>query len=411
LDNVGSNVFGYKRPEVNGLAQTLTDGVAVPAILLSNMPANYKLALAGTALLSGRVANFLGAESPSSTMSTFFRPNAVDTVGMTVAALSGLDGRSKAMLIGGAYLAGRAYNEIAHVTGFDKDPSEMRDNSLRAVAIDGNKRSTTSFAEAVESAKTLGKENEVALELQMKDWMSKSADSISPIANDRGKAAIAEALGEFRLEEGTRLDLTTHQDTEPRILKGFNYDFGGEATTWLRWSAGSLVNAENFVDAHKGETVDKQVMNDEYRQQLKDLQTKVESKLDIVYGAHDINGIFNELKDQKNFPQLYSDLLRMRSNLEVSNSQDAQNVAKQNRDLALGYLVVAASNASERHDDNESAIMYKAALQYLQKSEMLVGKDQADNRSLEKLQTEVAKGIPEIVNTAIKNYSDTLNNK
>lgn len=396
LDYLSSKMFGYKQPELD-MFRAGMDGIAVPAVLLSNIPSRYKFALAGTAFLSARVADYAagtGQFSAGAEYSKLLRPNMVDGVGITAAAMAPVDGKTKALLVGGAWLAGRAYNGLAHMVGWDGSTGvELRDNAQNAFTHDQLTRNESSFDNAVKAGVKLGQENELALELQMRDWLGKQSIT-NPITHMRGTAVLGAALGEFRLEGGSRLDITSHADKKDRILKGYNYDFGGEASTWLRMSAGSLVAAQQFAESHKGQTVDGQVMDDAYVQQLKNEQKKVEDNLNKIYGEHDINGIFNELKKQArvNSDDMDQALVRMKNALDVTTAKDPKFVAKSARDVALGFLAKASYMAS-KNNGGDANVMYQAAIQYLRQSEQL-DPNAADNKKIEQIQLDVVKGIP-----------------
>lgn len=241
----------------------------------------------------------------------------------------------------------------------------------RAFENDKVSRTSYSFDNAVDKLKVLGKENEVALELQMRDWLSKQ-NSMNPITHMRGTAVLASALGEFRLEEGSRIDLKSHADKKPRILKGYAYDFGGEANVWLRMAAGSLVAAQQYVVGHKDLVIDGQKMDDAYLNQLKGLQRNVESQLDIVYGPHDVDAVYGELVRQVrvNSGDWQQGLVRLKRQLDELQSPDKRYVAKASRDIALGFLA-EADYMSSRNNGEEAKIMYREANQYLAKSMQL----------------------------------------
>lgn len=418
LDYLGSKMFGYKPPETNSTFTMLMDGVAVPSILLSNMPTRWKAGLAGTAFFSSRAAELIGGTglfSNSAAVSKLLRPNIVDAVGVTAAALAPLDPKTKALAVGGAYLAGRAWNGVARLTGLDSSVgAELRDNSINAFSHDQLTASKSSFENAVSKAVALGKENEAALELQMRDWLSKQS-STNVATHMRGTAAIAAGLGQFRLEEGSRLDLNSHADKKSRILKGYNFDFGGEATTWLRMSAGSLAALQQFAQTNKGKTVDGVTMDDAYIAQLKAHQTKVEQQLDLIYGKHDLKDIFKVLKEQArvNSGDMQQALVRMKGQFDVISSRDTRFVAKSARDLAIGYLAEAAYMA-ERNNGEQARIMFQAASQYLNMSKQLDPKASDDHKQLDDIQREVMNGVPgarpSIPQALDKQYESRWNN-
>ncbi|MBX9686682.1 MAG: hypothetical protein K2X27_08270, partial [Candidatus Obscuribacterales bacterium] len=407
LDKLGSSIFGYKAPETDGTGRFLMDGVAVPAILLSNMPARYKFGLAGAAFMSSRAADYFAGTGASIQMSALLRPNTCDGILITAAAMAPVDAKTKAALVGGAYLTGRLYNGVARLTGLDGGhPQELRDDFVNTFSHDQLTRSESSFDSAVAKGVKLGKENEAALELQMRDWLAKQ-NTTNPLSHMRGTATIAAALGQFRLEEGSRFDLASHADKKDRILKGANYDFGGEATTWLRMSAGSLVSAQNFAAANKGKTVDGQVMDDAYIQQLKNEQKKVEAQLELVYGKHDIPKIFDELKRQArvNSGDMQQALVRLKNQMDVLQTKDVRFMAKSSRDIAIGYLAEAAF-MKEKGNGEEARIMFLAGAQYLQNAQRL-DPNAPDNKALLDIQSTVGQGIPGAIDSQ---YKSNLNN-
>lgn len=413
LDNLGAKVFGYKAPEVDGFGRFAVDGIAVPALLMSNLPSRWKFGLAATTFLGAHASEFFGATGATTSMSSLLRPNIVDGVAITAAAMAPVDGRTKALLVGGAYLLGRAYNGIARVTGLDGgQPVELQNNAINSFSHDQLARTESSFDNAVEKGKLLGKENEAALEAQMADWLGKQ-NSMQPITHMRGTAVLASALGQFRLEEGSRFDRASHADKKDRILKGFDYDFGGEATTWLRMAAGSLVSAQNFAISHKGQTIDGQVMDDAYIQQLKNEQSKVEAQLNKVYAPHNVQGVFDVLKKQVrvNSGDVQQAVVRMQNEFQVLNSNDARFVAKSARDLALG-MFAESSYMAEQKSGESARNMYLAGVQYLETAKR-VDPNNPDNRAIEDIKNNVlsGSGAQPSINSAVQDqYKSNFNN-
>jgi len=406
LDYLGSKMFGYDQPKLD-YARAGVDGIAVPLILLSNMPARYKFGLAATTFIGNHVSEMLGASPQSAQYSTLFRPNWVDSVGVTAAAMLPVDGKTKALAVGGAWLAARAYGEFAHITGIEgQDPEELRQNFESSFNHDQLTNTESSFDKTVAFGVTLGKENEVALEAEMRDWIAKQS-TLPPLTNMRGTAVLAETLGKFRLEEGSRLDLASHQDTKERILKGENYDFAGEATNSLRMAAGSAVAAENFAISNKGQTIGTQVMDDNYIQQMKNEQTKIEAQLNLVYGKHDVPKVFAELTNQS---RVHSDdmeqqLTKLQDFYSVLHSNDSRFVAKTARDLSLGYLA-EAKYVSEKGNGSDAVKFYQIAMGYLRDSERL-DSNNPDNPQIEQVQSSLPAGIS---NAVSDQYKSTINN-
>ena len=281
-----------------------------------------------------------------------------------------------------------------------------RDSAIGGFNTDRSTRTESSFHNAVEKGKQLGKENEVSLELIMRDWFSKK-DSTHYLTHLRGSAAIACSLGEFRLEEGSRIDQRSHADKKARILKGFDYDFGGEATMWLRMSAGCLWDAQRYVDGHEGLTIEGQKMDAAYMKQLKNLQTGVEDKLERIYGQHDVNAIYEILSSQvrENSGDWQQGLVRLKRELDSSSSTDNRFLAKASRDLALGYMAEANYMASK--DNGEDAqIMFRDATRFLQKS-MELAPEAPDNQGLQKIALKLE---PQIQKAIDKQWDNPFNN-
>ena len=283
---------------------------------------------------------------------------------------------------------------------------DLNKAAANALQQDLATRSEYSFENGVSLFKNLGKQNEVAPELQLRDWMSKQ-NTTNPITYLRGTALLADGLGEFRLDNGSRIDPASRRDTKAPILAGYNYDFGGEATNYLRFAASSLIQAQNYAIGHKGLTVDGQSMDDNYIHQLQTLQTNVESKLNVIYGAHDVNAAFGEIRNQVrvNSGDWQQGLVRLQHSLDALHSGDKRYIAKEARDVALGYYAEADYMASQNNGE-DSKIMYQYANKYLN----IAMQDDGvapDNVALQQIATKLGPAI----NQAIDNqYSDPFGN-
>lgn len=285
-------------------------------------------------------------------------------------------------------------------------PAVSRDEAVSAFKQDQSSRSEYSFDNAVAKLSALGKQNEVSLELLLRDWMG-TQNSQQPLTFMRGTAALAAGLGEFRLDEGSRIDLTSHQDTKPRILKGFDYDFGGEATTFLRLSAGSLVEAQQYVQGHKGQVIDGQSMDDAYIRQLHNLQTEIEGKLNVIYGAHDVNGVYNTLKNEVRIHagDWQKGLVDLQHKLDGLRTSDNRFISKSARDVALGYLA-EADYMSSQNNGEDAKIMYRDSMKYLGLA-MAKDANAPDNRAIQT----IAEKLRAQINGAVDNqWNDPFNN-
>jgi hypothetical protein len=296
-------------------------------------------------------------------------------------------------------------NTSDHTKPGDNEGSITRDAVDKSLQDDQETRSESSFETAVAQCKALGKQDEVALESLMKDWLAPSSKDL--LTSMRGIAAVADGIGEFRLEEGSRIDPKSHQDTKPRILKGYDYDFGGEATSFLRMAVGELVQAQQYVNGHKGHVFEGQPMDDAYIQQLHNLQTDVEDKLNIVYGKHDVDSIYKVLQHEIRYhPEDWQKgLVRMRQTLDDLKTTDQRFLAKSARDLALGYLSEAAYMASQ--DNGEDAkIVYQDANKYLRMS-MKNDASAPDNLAIQNISTQLAPHINQAIDN---NWKDPFDN-
>ena len=131
---------------------------------MSKMPASYKVLLGGGLFLANHLASASNGYSPYEQVSGILRPNVIDAVGVTAAAMAPLDGKAKAIAVGGAWLAGRAYNVISDLAGFnDNLPEKIRSDASASLVKDMSTRTQASFDDAVAKEKALGKENEPAL--------------------------------------------------------------------------------------------------------------------------------------------------------------------------------------------------------------------------------------------------------
>ncbi|MBX9686307.1 MAG: hypothetical protein K2X27_06365 [Candidatus Obscuribacterales bacterium] len=121
LDKILGDQFGFQS-KMDATNRLLLDGLALPAILMSNLKGREKLLLATGTFLSSRALDYLssGADANESKVgfatmrsSNLLRPNLVDGVLVTSAALAPLPAKEKALAIATAYLGGRAYNIVS----------------------------------------------------------------------------------------------------------------------------------------------------------------------------------------------------------------------------------------------------------------------------------------------------------
>ena len=376
----GTLVAGYALDRAIGhdgkvdAAHLIADGFVAPAFLLSSMPAKTKIPLAAASMLLARTADFFNKENSSAIdLHPALRPNWVDGAGMTLVALAPA---SLPVKLGGALAVaalGRGYNAMAHAFNWDGTAaSELPADAENAFNRDQLLKTMESYKNAVAKEKAMGLQTDDAICLKWEDW-SKKEKQMNLNEYMRGTAVIFESLGQARLELGSRLDPDNHNVNENRILKSEKIDFGGEAAQDLRRAAGVIVSAQDYANTHP-ETVS----GAGYVAQLSEIQKNIESQLDSIYGAHDIDSVYAQLKSV-GYEKLSKAVVRMKGDLGVrsNSSSDARFLAKAARDICLGELVLGAGA-------NASPALKEDALKYLKMSESL-DPTAPDNQSLRRI--------------------------
>lgn len=315
----------------------ISDGFVLPAILGSGLAARVKVpAVLATAAVS-RLADLGNKHAGSADFGSFMRPNWVDAFGATAIGLSSIPLAQKCAAGLGVLTLGRVYNGLAETFDWSGARiSMLEQHADSAFAHDHDEKSAESFRNAVDKEKEMGLQLDDAIRVKWDDWQAKE-NQMDRAEYLRGEAILFAAIGQARLSSGSRLDPNNH-DMSNRILKKYQYDFGGEAAGNLRTAAKALVQAQNHVLTHPWTSNSSQNV---YVMQLRDMQAETEAKLSTIYGAHDIDSIYDELQ-KTGFTDLLHAMAKTRDQLMVCNSSDKRYIAKLARDLALGDLVNAA---------------------------------------------------------------------
>ena len=436
IDKFLGNKFGYET-KTDAATRFLIDGVAIPGLILGGGESRWKYAAAGGLFLSTRAYELIsgaGMFEGSVQMSAALRPTTADALLIPAAAtipiinmpkigLQAGGWKAMAAQVGVAWVAGRAYNGLAYAMNWDGHKDSGREQAemfSRAFNRDRVTHNIDSFTSAVDKGKALGKENEAKLELEWTDWQTKDpgdkGDPARKMAFWRGNATLSASLGEFRLEEGSRLSIAghvkgiaqaQHADKEDRILKGHDFDFAGESLTWLRLAARDIIRMRNYARANEGQVVDGVKLDAAYDQQLEKMQKRVESQIDKIYGEHKIEEIYDVLKDKtrKDVFSMDQALVRLVEEYEVLRSKDTKYMAKKARDIALGYL--AESERSSKSTNGMDADAHgKTAWEYLQRARQL-DPDNKDLPKIEKIAARVVKNIQPAIN---KQWENRTNN-
>ncbi|MBX9572680.1 MAG: toxic anion resistance protein [Candidatus Obscuribacterales bacterium] len=437
IDKVLGSQFGYET-KTDAATRFLVDGVAIPSIILAGGQGRFKYAAAGGLFLSTRAYEFIsgaGMFEGSVQMSAALRPTTADALLIPAAAtipiinapgfLGMKAGGWQAMTaqVAAAWAIGRGYNALAYAMNWDghresgKEQAEMFSKAFNRDRVSHN---IDSFNTAVDKGKTLGKENEAKLELEWTDWQKRdpgdSGDPKLKMSFWRGNATITAALGEFRLDEGSRLSIAghvkgiaeaQHADKEERILKGHDLDFGGEALTWLRLAARDIIRMRNYARTHEGEVVDGVKMDAAYDQQLEKMQKRVESQIDKIYGEHKIEEIYDVMleKTRKDVFAMDKALVKLVEEYEVLRSKDTKYLAKKARDIALGYLA-ESERATKSTNGMDADALGKTAWQYLQRAEQL----DPENKDLPKLKKIAGRVVKNIQPAIDKQWENRGNN-
>lgn len=355
-------------PELKPYTSWGLQGVGLPLIFLSRMSTPGKIVSSlGLIGVSHMVDRAIGP--PTGMFSTFARPNVPEMVLVTGSLLAPVrDWRIKTAMVAGSWLAGRAYNLIEDKYEFGgKTQARLQSDARTYVEVDKESRSESTFAEAASRIKRFALENENAATLLVSDWQNYSKTSENLLEVQRGRAAILTGLGEARLEKGTRIDQREY-DRGDRVLPGKNYDLGGEAANFLRSAWTSLDQCQTFARANIGKTFNGRAISEAEVQQYSKLKADVKTKLDVIYGAHEIGQIADDLKlrAESQPDELRKFAENLKDYCESLSDADPQYKSKILRDLVLLHIAfgrVAQDEASKNeHQRRALACLERAKI-------------------------------------------------
>lgn len=378
--------FGYK-PTTDGVGRFVLDGVAVPAILLSEMQPRNKAWMAAGVFGLARASDYFSGTMASTEMSMLLRPNTVDAVGITGFALAPIPGKYKAMGIGGTLLAGRGWNAFARATGIDgfNNSAEVLDGDLTKLrSVDSTTQSIGTFERSVQKAKEMGVENPALLEYRLTEAMDRT--NLHPVEKERQIAALAFGLGLARLEKGSRLDVTDYSPSA-YFLTGTKADFSGTAAEQLNSALTSLERARKWADGHRNESVNGQKMDDAYIKQLDELKGKVTGELNVIYGEQDIDKIYGVAKEisRTKVQKLLDFIIQGNQKLSSLGAElspaDVRYAAKMARDLAIANLAYAEQCVGANNGEDARGF-YNAAVDHIKNAQAF----EPDSKNIPKLQ-------------------------
>lgn len=273
------------------------ESTSVTVPLAVSMGAGFKGKAVWTAgaLVAGHVADQLPF-TPNMPES-FKHFTAWDAVPLGIAFAMNPKGKiAKTALVGTAALLGNGMESA--FTG--PSPGDIEQRAVGKSTEDKQERTYSSFEKSVESFKELGNRNEILLQQNLADVLAKSNRDYKTMTQEeklgahRTTAALARALGEYRLEHGTRLAVGS-TSTPTYILEGLNLDMGGEALTYLMMSRnsvnGSKAMTEILMDKQAyGTVVDKGEIAD-----LNKVGDKVQAAINTINGKHDMEKAMTQL--------------------------------------------------------------------------------------------------------------------
>jgi hypothetical protein len=403
-------------PTMNGFDRFLIDGVAIPGVMLTpGIPIRYKIgASIGLFGLARAKAYFDDSGSVAlSQSSLLMRPNSIDTIGFTTAALAPLGWRGKLAIAAGTVVLGRTANLVSHAAGWDgEDGIVLRDNLRSQLTRDANVKSSATYTGGIDAGLELArhKAGEGALDLQLAD-VTNAEGSMSKLDFLRQHAMLSEAVGLARLEKGSRIveggdNAVAVYGDDARILKDKKYDFLGESMLSLSQAYSDLSDLRYAVFQEKGKVSADTTLNDASKKAKIDSldgemkqcdaeRLKIDTTMKGIFGDHDMNAIFKELTEScrtrsKDLDQI---LFKRKQLFETLSPQVNPEIrAKFARDLALGFLAEAQYRVTKNNGE-EANIMYQCAMDYLGRAQALA----PTNPCVPKLQSiaqEVALKVP-----------------
>lgn len=371
-------------------------GPAMAASLI--FPNNFVKKVGYTALSVGLITatEHFFPEKPNSTYSAVMKPNWMDSLGMGAAwMLPFTNWKSRAMAVGGAWALGRGLNIVdstfgTHLGGSDHNYAVGMDHDVASSLI-SNKVSEGSFDDIRSRSVKLGMENEGALLVQQGDFMNNKDHD--PLYHLHGSAALFTAWGDIYMQRGTKVD-PSKTNADGRILTGSGYDLGGQATDFYRQAMANLVEGQNQA-ARAGQKDQQDAMAKSQRE--------VMDRLNKIYGEHDVNDVFNKLKEEyrQNIDSIPRYQIRLKGQVDSLQTRDTQYAAKMCRDLALLDLAIASYKA-DHNEGGGAQIMYAEALKYLQAAERIDAKA-PDAKKLRQIADGMSRQIPQAVNNQFNN--------
>jgi hypothetical protein len=297
--------------------------------------------------------------------------------------------RARFVALGAAYVAGRTANVLNNsmrfpIPGIDDFCSSrmLNDDLTLALAKARHTSSTAAFDDVVFTGSQLGSRNELALKVQVEEFVFNHRNDTNQAGFMHGAAALAGALGDTLLNRGNRLDSADHV-----LSAGDRLDLGGCSLRNYMASAELL----GVIQRRKGET--------EFSAHVDDLARSsrcINNKIEQIYSRHDIEKTFVRLCDKYRLDPgtllIYeSQLARQVKQLPASTTvTDPKFVAKLCRDVALIDFAIANGSRNRNVDDAAASGWLRAGERFLRGARRW-SPDAPDLQSLEKIAADLHK--------------------
>lgn len=371
-DNLLDRALG-NNPDLSNSAHWGLQGIGMPLLLASRFSVPAKVA-GSLALIGGSHALDKTYGPPTGVFSPFARPSLPEIGLATAGAMVPVaDGRVKVALAAGGYMLGKAWNYLDakyELTG--RTEPGYRDAAIAATEFDIQQPSDRSLSFAVEEMKKFADKNEAAASVIIRNWNMEHPKSLA-IENERSAGVMMLGFAEAMLEKGTRVDQEKFDKVGDRMLAGKDYDFGGQSANYFNAALDNLRAAEKLAKENKGRAITGGVIDAAYANDLSAAQSRANESLNRIYGAHDIDKVFAELKSsvdshEKEMRQFGENL---KEHGQLLTDRDPRYKAKIFRDLALLHLAYGERSISTNGERREH---YDRALSYLDSSRLLDSK-------------------------------------
>ncbi len=287
------------------------------------------------------------------------------------------DVKARALLIGGAWGAGRLYNLARGESLGDK-----AEDALKSLEDDKKDRSYGTLNDSTNQFKKIARgetfwlqgdkiglykndgntnrTGEPVIQAQIAEEINKmktgwqTMSSADKLQGFRDIAILATAMGENRLDKGTRI---LRENKPTYALEGYGLDLGGDSLMYLKMAKEQGVDkAKQMTQKLIADNPDGDYKSSEIAD-LDKFGRRIDASIDKIYSKHDIDGAFKELikfvpGNENTFGKTFLD--NTNNKIAANRTGDPKMLAKLFRDLSMSYMALA-SNKMERGKDGGGA--------------------------------------------------------